>query len=342
MKRTLTLMAKITCAISGIRFECSYLNTLEIEHTAGYYHPIFAAPYSTLYKLYTAHTKGYLKPADSYLLFLAYLHSSGQVEWGYPLTLDPKSASTKQLVENNIRQLIAVLEKTATVQLSSFSQPSFVTSYDNCRLETVHNWIEAWEENLSDFKNNRADMIEIEALSKIERKLGKLILSGEPPEGYSKTIAHWANKAATFPYDKEEEYIAAITSCFNTNKMFNTPLATLKEIKDYCECNIAAGSIHFHTLMLVLKEGIFRHHDYLGGSILSLGYEVLPSLASLEDKQELAAKQEKAAATLEAIRNSASTAAPVATDYPDSLSYLRARLAYRSSKGSTPMEEHKL
>ena len=107
--------------------------------------------------------------------------------------------------------------------------------------------------------------------------------------------------------------------------MFNTPLALLAEIKDYCECNIEAGSIHFHTLSKVLKEGMARHLDYLGGSSLALGYTLLPP-------EQATIEQTTTAAAMAKILATAPDKEPLREDYPTSLAHLRAKLAYKVAK----------
>ena len=315
-------MAKVTCAISGLDFQVSAFSDLNISYKVGYFHPIFAAPYRDLEKLYYKHTRGRLTPTDSYLLFLAYLNSSDQVHWDYPLTLNPKDPATRKLVENNFSQLVSVLQKTAVITYSSFDQPSFRVTYENSRLEEIQFWIEAWIENINSFSFNRATERDRSALLAVEKKLEILILSDLSPEAYSKTIADWASRAAIFPESKEELYKTTIASCFNITKMFNTPLALLKEIKNYCECNIEAGSIHFHALIKVLQEGISRHVDYLGGSALTLGYELLPS-ASISTQMLEADKK------LKIIAETAPTELPLKEDYKSPIEYLKARLAFR-------------
>jgi hypothetical protein len=194
----------------------------------------------------------------------------------------------------------------------------------------IANWIEAWQENIDDFKHGRADLRQIQDLQEVENKLSKLILSGEPPERYSTTIAAWASQAAEFPPASDELYQRTIRSCFNITKMFNTPLSLLKEIKEYCECNIEAGSIHFHTLSAVLKEGIKRNTDYLGGSSLALGYTLLPA----EDlTPESRAAELKNQAEVAALAAKAPESKPVRADYASSLDFLRAELAYRVALG---------
>lgn len=317
-------MSRVTCAISGINFHCTYMDSINLPHTRGYFHPIFALPYTSLYPIYTAHTKGQLSPKDSYLLFLAFLHGSDQIDWVHPASCNPGSDSTIALIENNIAQLVRVLEKTAIIRHPSFSQPSFKVTYENSNLYQIPNWIAAWTDNIDRFSKGQASIKEQQDLQKVENKLTSYILSGSPTKDYAAIVAKWANLAACFPYHREEEWEKVIRSCFNASKMFNTPLPLIKEIKAYCEENIEVGSIHFHTLSLVLQEGINKHIDYLGGSSLALGYTLLPSNPSYKkgggDKSDI---------ELLAIAADAPLEEPVQGDYPSSLEFLKAKLAYR-------------
>jgi len=319
-------MANITCAISGIRFSCSGLDSISIPHTAGYFHPVFALEHKELHSLYSSHCRGKLTAKDSYLLFMALVHSSGHIDWKHPATIDPNSPKTISLIENNLSQMLSILSQTDAIRHPSFQQPKFKVTYENCHLIQIPNWIEAWQDNIDDFKYGRADLKQQQDLQEVENSLSKLILSGDSPERYAHVIANWASQAAEFPADKDELYQKTIRSCFNITKMFNTPLALLKEIKDYCECNIEAGSIHFHSLSAVLKEGISRNLDYLGGSSLALGYTLLPS----EDMSPACKKAElKNQAEVAALAAKAPETKPVRADYATSLDFLKAELAYR-------------
>lgn len=317
-------MARVTCAISGIRFDCSYFEHLNIPHTEGFVHPIFATSHKQLHYLYTAHCKGQLTSNDSYLLFMAFLHSSNKIKWLHPAACNPNELHTKQLIENNLAQLVAVLEKTAVIRHPHFVQPSFNVTYENCALDQIKNWIKAWDNNIRDFYTGKIDDRTRNELQLVENRLSKLILSGEDPKTFSHVVANWADKAASFPPELADSYKEVISSCFSINKMFNTPLPLLKEIKDYCECNIEVGSIHFHTLSQVLNEGISRHIDYLGGSSLALGYTLLTPTTGANAGAEL-----KNSAELVTLAAKAPSNEPIAADYPTSLAFLRARLAYR-------------
>ncbi len=322
-------MAKVTCAISGIQFSCDHFQNppLAIPHTIGYFHPIFAASYGDLYRLYYQHTKGKLPPTDSYLLFLAFLHSSKQIDWQHPVTLNPTARTTIQLVENNIGQLVAILEKTAVLQSSLFEQPSFIVSYDNSNLRQISNWIHAWEENLANYRVNRAGIMLAEKLTAVSNKLSKLVRTPDKPiSDYADVIAEWADRAAGFPPQSAALWCKTIESCFSPSKMFNTPLTLLKEIKDYVECNIEVDAIHFHSVIEVLTAGIARHVDYLGGGAFARGYELLPRDPFIDQINRKADDQ-----ILEIIA-SAGTAPPDRDDYDSPLAYLKARLAYSAAQ----------
>lgn len=318
-------MTQVTCAISGMKFKVDYFNNLAIPHTEGYFHPIFAAPYIVLHQLYSKHCRGELTSNDSYLLFMAFLHSSDKITWKHPAACNPNEQKTKQLVENNLAQLIEVLEKSAIIKHPRFSQPNFRVTYENCNLHQIPNWIKAWETNIEGFMRGRIRQLYYEDLQQVENKLSKLILSGEDPARFSHIIAEWADRAAEFPKDKADDWKKVIRFSFSPTKMFNTPIAKLKEIKDYCECNIEVGSIHFHTLCTTLKTGITNHIDYLGGATLITDFTLLPAAmkeSELKTSSELAMIAEKAP-----------DVEPLKMDYSSSLKFLKAKLAYRVKIG---------
>lgn len=374
-------MANVTCAISGLRFEVPYLDSLNLNHTYGFIHPIFALSAcdtrDALYTLYSRHCKGLLPKKDSYLLFLAILHSTEHIQWSCPASMNPTEPSSIRFIENNIAQLVRVIEKTECIRHPSFNQPSFRIHTDSCSLSLLPNWIRAWSDNIDDFYSVRSTIKEREDLQKIENKLTCLIKSGESPEKFSEIVANWAEAAADFPKHKAALWKKTIRSCFNIKKMFATPLPLLKEIKVYCEENIGVGSIHFHTLSHVLKEGIFRHTDYLGGSSLAIGYTLLPTLSTLVDTSigekynvtnsattnrinhmsntpsferagdsnntnNSSRSSEKGARDITAIQAVVSNAPkrlPKKEDYSSSLDFLRAKLAYRTA--TIALSQHK-
>lgn len=331
-------MAKITCAISNLKLDCTDFNSLVVPSTEGYIHPIFAASEYSLNKLYSKHCRGELTNRESFLLFLAYIHHTCKVTWKHPIKSLPESKATIKIIESNLHRLVTVINKSDAILHPRFEQPSFIVHANNCHLDQVANWIKAMEQNIKLFYSKRATDDDLERLKKVENKLTYLIMSGDSPESFSRVIADWADKVAEFPDNKRQLWKDTITSCFSITKMFNTPLAVLEELKDYVECNIEVGTIHFHTLSEVIAAGIAKHKDYLGGSSLALGYSLLPSLDGSFEVPELKGKlpknsaaEDKSLERLAAIIADAPTKLPVRADYISTTDFIKAKLAYRTA-----------
>jgi len=315
-------MANITCAISGITFRCEHIGSMNLSASIGYYHPVFALPSKRLLHLYSAHCQGQLEPTDSYLLFLAYLYSTEQVTFHAPCSLSPTAPETSALIERNLRQLIEVIELTATISTPAFKQPSYAIYAENSALPEISSWVAAWNRNIEDFRNGYRNQKLEDSLRKVENSLSKSILSGSSPSTDAAIIANWADRAGSFPASKAEAYKLIIRTCFNSEKMFSTPLASIKEVKAYCEENIDVGSIHFHTLYETLKEGIRRHKDYLG-----LGYTLLPTDFTAGEKE------------VAAMRERATVLAPSRLDYASDLDFLRAKLRFKAVQHNPTAED---
>lgn len=326
-------MSKITCAISGITYSCDHVPlTLNSQELA---HPIFYTTQKRLLQLYRRYHNSTLTDTDSYLLFLALLHSTDSVTFAAPCSLDPTGMQTAQLIASNIRQLIEVIWQTNAIIHPRFKQPSYILRSNTADLSTIHNWIKSWHKNIELFKLGEATAREQEQLVHAENKLLLIIRRGINDSVLANTTANWAAMAANFPSDKQELWKKTIRSCFNEKVMFNTPRILILEIKHYCEDNIMVGSSHFHTLMEILRTGYKNHIDYLGldtlesltDSAAKKGYNTTFTLCPEGvSKEEIATKLaiEQAPKKL-----------PVRTDYPDLLSYVRAKSKYMLVQCST-------
>jgi len=312
-------MARITCGISGVSYKCEHvpmtLNKREIAH------PIFYLPQRKLLSLYQSYVDGGLSDTDSYLLFVALLHSTDSVSFTVPTIYHSR---TQSIIAANIAQLVSVIWKSNAIQHPAFKQPGFYIREDTAELENIKVWIKAWESNIDKFRAGLSSIREAEELKIVENRLTKLIKSPETAAvKLAANIATWADIAAGFPSSKTEYWKATIRKCYNLTAMFSTPKEDLIEIKAYCENNLEVGSLHFHTLMVVLNKGIANHNDFLGlgsSDTPSLGYTLLTSDDTVQE------------AKLLSIAESAPKSEPVAADYTSKLEFLRARLAYKQAQ----------
>jgi len=312
-------MAKIICGVSDIPITIPHVPmTLSRRE---YSHPIFYLPQKKLLGLYTTYTKGQLTDIDSYLLFLALLKSTDSVEFVVPARI---TESTPNIIAANIGQLVKTIWATNAIYHPHFKQPKFFIRQDTANLDNIKIWIAAWNNNISDFMKGINRESFIRQLKTVEDKLSKLIFS--PEAGKTKlasAVAEWADKAACFPIATKDSWKLIIRKCYNLEAMFSTPKKDLVAVKEYCEENLEAGSIHYHTLMKTLRTGISNHNDFLGiGSLNSTSSESYTLLTTDNTIEE--------AATLSLIAK-APDKEPVVSDYPNKLAFLRAKLAYREA-----------
>jgi hypothetical protein len=313
---------KILCGYSGIEFNCDhfpgYLHAREIAH------PIFCLPQAKLLSYSNRWASGNLSPIDSYLLFLALLRSTDQVEFRVPAARIP---ATDQYVANNMDLLINVVGQINIIKHPGFSIPRFVISPETKHLATVHYWIAAWEACIDDFKDGYATAKLKHDLITREAGLAKLIASAQRESSYSASLAEWAAIAGnfpTFPVDTvlgrvscADYWKAIIRKCVKSESIFAIPAADLAELIDHCENELELhGNTFAHTLMQLLRAGQQRQNGYLDlgeFDIRSGTYAILSGNDTVEDANKIAMIQ------------SAPESLPTPEQYPSRIAYLRAK-----------------
>lgn len=332
-------MTTLNCAISGVQIQVPYFAGVNISYYCGYYHPIFAAPESTINSLLSQYLHNQLEPTESYLLFLAIANNSGLIIWNYPLDCSiykPTNYQTQKLIANKISKLIEALTKSAELsrQRSDFDQPKLVISATNNNLRSIADYITVLQNNIDEYLHFKQDQFLLEQLRKAENKLTLAIKSSASTSDYPHLVANWACLAGEFPADKAADYKKVITDAFNSHKMFQTPLELIKETKTFCENNIEAGSIHFHALHKTLTAAITNHIDYLGASFGTTytleSFDSIDAAASADS----AAKSKHVLSTLANLKSNAPTREPVKSDYSTLSDFIKAKLAYQLNKTS--------
>lgn len=320
-------MTTITCAISGLKLTIQHCDSLKLAYTAGYYHPIFAASHKQLHSLYNHYVAGELasSPTDSYLLFLAFAHSSGLIEWRAPVCVpNPEDPLVQKHIANYLSRLISTIARSEAIKHPDFQQPTCRVTKDSNSFTNLLSYIRTWESNIDDFLLYRKEIAAAASLARVAAKLEAHIKSAYSLDSYTKVIADWAHTAAIFPPDKVERYKEVITACCNKTTMFNTPLALIKEIKEYCEEHIEAGSIHYHALNKALSLAVRNHIDYLGVTYSTTDYKLTKGPAGILADSSSEVKSKLA----EAIKNAPLTE-PIAISYANKLDFVKAKLAYR-------------
>lgn len=316
---------RIRCAYSNLDLQVSHFPAS--LHHRECVHPIFYIPQKKLIQYLRKWGEGELTEIDSYLLFLALLNSTEQVEFRIPVIQTPLTPS---IVANNMESLVRVISYTNAIVHPSFVLPRVAITKETCDLKNVAIWIADWHQCFVDFQDGYAVQKVQEKLRKREQVLQAFIKNvNRPISHYAKILADWAGEAGDFPtflvtIDGKslrlcDYWKSIIQKCCKAESIFSTPAQDLAELIEHCECNIEPGSIYHHTLLELLRAGAARQHNYLGLGDLDFSvttYRIIEQDTSIEDANKLA------------MIDSAPKTKPEPHEYPSKLAFLRAKLKY--------------
>lgn len=187
---------KAICALSGISFHCDHFPaTVSSQDLA---HPLFYVRQEKLLSyVETLWQEGELTEIDSYLLFLAILESTGQVEWRVPVYRTEKTAS---IVANNMERLSTICRRIIGLPNKAKVLPFFSISKECNTLDNISSWLESWEQALASYIRGYKSESELRRKLDLEGYLEKLIKDkNKPIASYSQTLANWADVAGNFP-----------------------------------------------------------------------------------------------------------------------------------------------
>lgn len=317
---------KILCAISGIEFQCehfpAYLTSREVTH------PIFNLSQRKLLSFIPKFSAGELTETDSFLLFVALLHSSDLAEFRVPCK---RTALTSGIVYNQMEDLVLCIGKLNLIKHPSFQAPRVAITSDTANLENIEFWIANWENSIDEWRDGYATYNQSRDLIMRETALEKLIKSPHREIQLATQIADWAELAGAFPTSTTLVNSAPITiasywkqiirKCINKEAIFAIPLPDLNELIEHCEEYIPHGTIYAHTLMEMLRSGRDKNKSFLGLgdwdlTSSSITYKILSDSDSVES------------ANFEAMCMSAPTSEPSILDYPSRFAWLKAKVKW--------------
>lgn len=312
---------KATCAYSGIQFTCEHFPAS--VSSSELVHPIFYLKASKLLSYIPAWADGSLNETDSYLLFLALLNSTEQVDWRTPIL---RTERTNQLVALNMEKLASLSTSILQVKKRREVLPAFTIAPDSRNLNNVADWLVVWEQALQDYKQGYRATTTLQKIRDAETYLERVIKdSTRDTSSFSKVLANWADLAGNFPrfltttpsgtkiplntYWKE----LIVRSCL-ADGIFSISQKDLEELIEHCEQEIPHGSIYARRLMKVLKDTAKSQRDFFGD--LDTSFTILNPDTSVEDANKVA------------LMASAPSEVPVRGNYPTLAAYLRAKIAY--------------
>ena len=323
---------KILCSFSGIEFDCTHFPGT--FYSRELHHPIFSLDQKRLLAYTGKWAGGELTPTDSYLLFLALLHSSEQVEFRIPCR---KTPMTDSIIAANMEYLLRTVIKLNTIRTPGTVFPNFAITADTCTLANVHYWIEIWDNCYKDFASGAKRDIQDRKLVHREAALQRMIKNPHKHiREYAAQIADWACIAGTFPsfqirnpWTKEHKNILIsdywkeiIVRSTRNEYLYTIPDNDLQELLDHCEENIPIGSIYSNALFTALRHAIAKKKNFLGLGDMDLHstYSIVEDTSNVE------------AINMKALIDSAPTEMPRIEQYPTKFAYMKAKLRWDMSR----------
>lgn len=317
---------KILCSNSSVEFEVSHFPGT--FYSRELIHPIFYLPQKRLLSYTGKWASGELTRTDSYLLFLALLNSSDQVQFRVPVF---RNERTDSIVALNLEPLVRTVIKLNAVKNPSVTFPAFVITPETRYLTNVHHWIECWQEAYENFASGTRRDYDARKLISKEAALQRLIRNPHKPVSqYAATLADWAETAGEFPQflvtspwnglkiTCADYWKAVIVRAARDEYLHSVSPTDLHEILEHCEDKIPVGTIYSHELFKLLRKAAEKQKNFLG-----FGEVDLKSTYSLLDDTTNAES-----ANLRAMIDSAPTEEPKPEQYPNRFKYVQAKLKW--------------
>lgn len=334
-------MTRVLCAISGVEFKVEHMQMYLTSRECS--HPIFSVPGPALLRQTERWLEQELSPTENYLLYLSLFNCTGLVDFRSPAII---TRDTESIIAKNMDHLASIVDVILSHgedrALELFHMPRFAITPDTQDLTNSPEWIGVWRACYAEYCNQYRTATALEKLTKKETILERLIKDKTRDIAtYAHQLASWAAAAGSFP-----EFIAdlddlsqfrglnvslskywqhIIKSCARTESIWEIPDSDLQELIEHCEEHIEHGSIYAHTLMSLLRAGAERKKNFLDLGDINIGvngitFRILDPDASVED------------ANKQALILAAPIDKPVEKDYPNKLSYLKAKMNWQMAQ----------
>lgn len=322
---------KILCSLSGLEFSCDYFPGE--FHSRETHHPVFNIPQKKLLSYLGKWAAGQLTTTDSYLLFLAVLHSSEQVEFRVPVI---RTSKTDAIIAQNMEYLFRTIIKLNTVTNPSVVFPKYAITTETRTLDNVHYWIENWSRAYQDFLDGYTSAHDSAKLIQREKALERMIKNPHKSiSEYSSQLAEWAATAGEFPsfltpspwatnlsIPLAEIWKQIIIRCSKAEQLYSIRREDLEELITHCEDHIPPGSIFSHSLFKVLRVALEKQKNFLGLGDMDLTSHY--TLLTPSDTVEYA--------NLKAAADSAPSELPKPEQYPTKFAYIKAKLRWDTAQ----------
>lgn len=312
---------KATCRYSGLQFQVQYFPYAFNKSVL--HHPTFDIPFPDLLQLSQDWMSSRFTPVDRRLLFLSLLHSTDLITWRtYAI---PSDAVIHANMDSMIEWAAFIHGCKNKEQFQCL--PRYVISKETATLEHVSGWFQTWKEAVEEYKDRYRTYNAAQLQLRREAALERLIKDpSRTTESYASILAEWASVAASFPtyptlapdgsYIPLSDYWKELMRRCGSKQMqaWKMDVQELNDIQEHLEYNLPHGTIFAHEALALVRSAIARSQSALG--ILNISS---PTFTILSEEDSIEKANILAQAAL------APAVEPIRSDYPDNVSYLRAK-----------------
>jgi len=321
---------KAYCQYSGVPFSTVQFANLRQKQTIICIHPIFYADTPTLLDLYAAYEEGRIDSlADQRLLFLALLNKTSQVDWN--CTADPAPATVAQNMKS-LYHHICWLTDLSTAKNINYRLPRFSINEGTKKLTTFRYWLDAWADAYEAYQRGYRSQVEQDKIESLEAKLRELgPLSADRPRAntaFLKCLADWCAIAAAFPPAVSDLW-KNILRCESNVEALDFLAADVDELEEWLVDNLETDAGYSYAAFRQVRE--VKAANAATG-INDFYLMPVAGVAGTEDttqwQMDLSNRSSTELANIQLMIEAAPLTAPNKADYPDSVSYSKAKARY--------------
>lgn len=327
---------KILCGLSSIEFETTHFPFSLTSRES--HHPVFDIPQKKLLPLIQRYHDGDFSPEDSYLYYLALFNSTELIHWRLPAIRTTLTTSIVARNVDSLHEMVQMMNVMGADKIKGILHlPQFVFDIETRDLSSTHTWIQIWDNACDEYENGYVKSTNDEKRKRREDVLERFIKDkSKDISSYAGHLAEWAVLAGKLeiehnynipdendkPIPLTEYWKRIIRKCAKGDGLFDIPMYDLQDMQNYFETEVEFYGIFSQCLLTLLRVSIDRKKNYLDLRDVDLSpdgttFRILDADADVADANMLA------------IIDSAPKKAPIRSDYPSSIAFLRAKMNYQ-------------
>lgn len=321
-------MLSLTCSISGISFSVPG-PALRIRSSAPI-HPIFQLSPRDLFSCAGELHSLKIQGPDLHLLNLALITQTGLVEFHSSLPFSEEIGRIHfQWAERLLHLVIQMQELSQETKDSRFPKIIF-NAQSGMIPEHLKGLIEVWSQALDAYRLGKSLESRADEVSRMEQALERLVRNKhKSPASYASKLASWAAIAANFPsfqINSPDGELISLSAYWQKliiliSKTPNLPAryeSDVIELEAHLLENLDLGTLYSGTLLSLISRAKARLQSYLEFG----DFDVPPPSSSYKISEFGKSDKDFAAKAM------APSQAPKREDYPDLLSYVKAKARF--------------